>query len=108
MHKAIERVKHGLAAGAIALAVTVASPSAARATAPVGACCLATTACVEVVGFQCDQQGGEFIGDGTSCATVRCAAPLAAPVLSILGSVAAIGALAGLGVYRLLRGRRRA
>jgi hypothetical protein len=107
MNKAVERVRQVLAAGAIGLVVTLASLSVARATAPLGACCLTNGACVDLVSFQCDGQGGEFIGGGTSCATVRCDAPVAAPLLSILGMVAAVGALAGLGVYRLLIGRRR-
>lgn len=107
MNKAVEGVRQVLAAGAIALVATVASLSVARATAPLGACCLANGACVDLVGFQCEGQGGEFIGDGTSCATVSCGAPVAAPVFSIFGIVAAVGALGGLGVYRLLISRRR-
>ena len=107
MNKTVERVRQVLAAGAIALVMILALLSVARAAAPLGACCLANGACVDLVAFQCDGQGGEFIGNGTSCATVRCDAPVAAPLLSIFGLVAAVGALGGLGVYRLLIGRRR-
>ena len=49
-----------------------------------------------------------FIGDGTSCATIDCTAPVAAPVLSIVGTIAAAGALAAIGIGRLVTRRRRA
>jgi hypothetical protein len=58
--------------------------------------------------FSCEQQNGDFIGNQTSCQAIDCAAPVAAPMLSIVGLVAALGALGGLGVYRLAIARRRA
>jgi hypothetical protein len=71
-----------------------------------GACCLANGSCQDLILEQCDTLNGDFIGEGTSCATVDCAAPVAAPLLSIGGLVAALGALAALGVYRLAIRRR--
>ena len=56
--------------------------------------------------MQCAGSGESFIGEGTSCATINCAAPVAAPVLSIFGMVAAAGALAALGIGRLFTRRR--
>jgi hypothetical protein len=78
--------------------------SAARATTtPVGACCLASGRCVSVNEFDCDGQGGNFIGSSTSCLMIDCPTlAIGAPVLSILGLVAAVGALAGLALYRLV------
>ena len=100
------RMRQLLAGGIIALIVAVAPSAPAWAVAPLGACCLENGSCADLISFQCEEQGGAFIGDGTACATVRCDAPRAAPVLSIVGTVAAIGALGALGVYRLLTRRR--
>jgi hypothetical protein len=95
---------------AVALAaVLIGMPvPSAFAAAQLGACCFANGACQDLVSFQCETQDGDFIGDGTSCQAIDCAAPVAAPMLSIAGLVAALGALGGLGVYRLTIGRRRA
>ena len=78
----------------------------ARAVAPDGACCLADLSCEDVDEFTCAEQGGQFIGAETSCANVQCRARVEAPVLSILGLVGVVGALAGLGIFRLVRKRR--
>jgi len=78
----------------------------ALALAPVGACCFANGSCQDLIDSACSTQGGSFIGFGTLCATVDCAAPLAAPMLSVFGIVAAVGALAALGVGALFRRRR--
>ena len=97
--------------GAAVAALVLAGPCAlpvALAVAPLGACCLSNGACVDELAFVCEGQGGSFIGAGTSCSTIDCTAPVAAPMLSIFGVVAAVGALAGLGVYRLIFPRRRA
>jgi hypothetical protein len=77
---------------------------AANATAsPVGACCLPSGQCLSVNQFDCDGQGGDFIGVDTSCVMIECSTVrLGVPLLSIFGVVAAVGALAGLGVYRLV------
>ena len=77
---------------------------AAHATAaPMGACCLANGQCLSLVAFDCDAQGGDFIGPDTSCVMIECpTATVGAPLLSLFGVVAAVGALAGLGVYRLV------
>jgi hypothetical protein len=77
----------------------------AHAVAPTGACCFRDGSCQDLTSTQCDAQGAEFI-DATSCSQINCAAPLAAPMLSIFGTVALLGALCGLGVYRLTFGRR--
>ena len=81
---------------------------AANATVSVGACCLPNGQCLSVTQFDCDGQGGDFIGPSTSCVMIECPPPAAveAPALSVLGVVAAVGALIGLGVYRLLLRRR--
>jgi hypothetical protein len=73
---------------------------------PLGACCLGGGSCQDLMVTQCEGLNGEFIGEGTSCQTVDCGAPVAAPLLSLGGLVAAFGALAGLGVYRLAARRR--
>jgi hypothetical protein len=91
--------------GALLLGLLLAAPALANL--PTGACCFADGACADLMVTQCAAQNGEFIGEGTSCQTTDCAAPVAAPLLSIAGLVAALGALGGLGVYRLTIGRRR-
>src|SRR5512146_1472075 len=106
MHGLRGRMGRLLAGSVIALVVGVAPLAPVWAAAPLGACCLENGGCADLISFQCLEQGGSFIGDGTACATVNCAASVAAPLLSIAGVVAAIGALGGLGVYRLLIGRR--
>ena len=73
-----------------------------------GACCSPNGSCQDVISLECDGSGESFIGDGTSCATIDCAAPVAAPVLSIVGTFAAAGALAAVGIGRLVTRRRRA
>ena len=73
---------------------------------PLGACCFPNGSCQDLMVTQCDGLSGEFIGEGTSCQTVDCAAPVAAPLLSIGGLFAAFGALVALGVYRLTLRRR--
>jgi hypothetical protein len=79
--------------------------SIAAANDPTGACCLANGSCEELQGSQCAGAGGTFIGEDTSCLMIDCAAPVAAPALSILGIVAAVGALTALGIRRLIVGR---
>jgi hypothetical protein len=91
----------GLAAMTIAL-----STPAVFAVAPEGACCIAGGGCEDVTLMQCDTLDGSYIGDGTACQEIDCGAPVAAPMLSIAGLIAALGALGGLGVYRLTIGRR--
>jgi hypothetical protein len=89
-------------------AVLVVAPlgSIALANDPTGACCLASGSCEELQAGQCAGEGGTFIGEDTSCLMIECAAPLAAPALSIFGIVAAVGALTALGIRRLIVGRR--
>ncbi|MBX3024113.1 hypothetical protein KF840_04305 [bacterium] len=90
--------------GAAALCLVMGG-APARANLPLGACCFANGTCQDLMVTQCDGLSGDFIGEGTSCQQIDCAAPVAAPVLSIAGLVAACGALAALALYRL--GRRR-
>lgn len=94
---------------ALALATLLAGPlaSAVHAAAPVGACCAPSGSCSETTVFQCEDVGGTYIGDDTSCLMIECERPLAAPALSIFGAVAAVGALAALGMRRLMVGRRK-
>lgn len=100
----LKRIALALVVGALLLA-SGAPP--ARATVSVGACCLANGQCLSVTQFDCDAQNGDFIGPDTSCLMIDCpSSAVGAPVLSILGLVAAIGALIGLGLYRLLPRRR--
>jgi hypothetical protein len=91
---------------AAALFLLLASAPAARANLPLGACCLVNHTCQDLMVTQCDDQGGDFIGEGTSCTQIDCAAPVAAPVLSIAGLIGALGALSALGLYRLSIRRR--
>ena len=39
---------------------------------PSGACCLPSSQCIETGITNCDSQGGEYRGEGTSCGTVDC------------------------------------
>jgi hypothetical protein len=81
-------------------------PTAHATASPVGACCLANGQCQSLNQFDCDGQNGDFIGPDTSCLMIDCPTAAAkAPALSILGLVAAVGALTALGLYRLV-GRR--
>jgi hypothetical protein len=102
----VERLGHLLAAGAFAVAAMFAVASPAHANLPLGACCLQGGACEDLMVTQCDGEGGTFIGEGTSCSMVQCTAPLAVPLLSIVGTVAVVGGLAGIGAFRLLSRRR--
>ena len=68
-----------------------------------GACCFPNGSCQDLLESVCDGQSGEFIGFETSCATIDCAAPVGAPMLSILGLVSAVGALGALGLWRLVK-----
>lgn len=94
---------------ALALAALLAGPrvSTVHAAAPVGACCAPSGTCSETTAIQCEDVSGTYIGDDTSCLMIECERPLAAPALSIFGAVAAIGALAALGMRRLMVGRRK-
>jgi hypothetical protein len=78
----------------------------AMAFSPEGACCGTEGSCTDTTQFTCEAEGGSFIGEGTECATVNCGARIGAPVLSIFGIVAMIGALGGWGVFRLFQRRR--
>lgn len=99
-------VRRRVVAGPLAAALIAVTTPGAYAVAPVGACCLADGGCEELTALQCDGPGQSFVGEGTSCSTTNCAAPVEAPALSILGLVAATGALAALGVGRLVARRR--
>ena len=77
----------------------------AWAVAPTGACCFNDGSCEDLVAFQCEDAGGDFIGN--SCATVNCRVPLAAPLLSAAGLIAAASALLGVGGMRAFSRRRR-
>jgi hypothetical protein len=83
------------------LAVIARVPTA-HANLPLGACCVQHGGCQNLMETQCADIDGDFVGEGTSCASADCAAPVGAPLLSIFGLVAATGALGGFGVYRLL------
>lgn len=94
-------------AGAALLALLFSAGRPASAFSPVGACCLPNGSCEDTSEFGCDKLGGEFVDAATTCAMVNCAAPVAAPLVSIFGLVAVVGAMGGLGVYRLVFGRSR-
>ncbi len=74
-----------------------------EATASIGACCPTSGACISTSEFSCEQGGGTFLGAGTSCTNASCDANTAVPVFSFLGLVGMVGALAGVGLYRLIR-----
>lgn len=95
-----------LATAAAVVWLLLAAAPAAFANLPLGACCLANGSCQDLMMTQCDGLNGEFIGEGTACQQIDCGAPVAAPLLSIGGLVAALGALTALGVYRLAVRRR--
>ena len=94
-------------AALLAALLSAVTAQVALANLPLGACCVATGACQDLMSTQCDDQNGEFIGEGTECSAVDCEAPLAAPLLSIAGVFGVIGILGGLGVYRLVSPRPR-
>lgn len=71
-----------------------------------GACCVAGGGCEDTTLLQCETLDGTYIGDGTTCQAIDCGAPVAAPLLSLGGLIVGLGALGGLGVYRLTVGRR--
>jgi hypothetical protein len=73
---------------------------------PLGACCFDSGNCEDLMVTQCDDAGADFIGAGTTCATTNCRAPVAAPLLSAAGVVAAAAGLLGVSALRML-GRRR-
>jgi hypothetical protein len=75
----------------------------AEATASNGACCQSSSVCVSTDQFSCEQAGGTFFGNGTSCVDVPCNVRTAVPVFSLLGLVGVAGALGGLGLFRLFR-----
>ena len=101
------RSEHFVLGGVLLLAALTLSPPEVRANLPLGACCLANGVCEDLMVTQCEGLGGDFIGEDTSCSTIDCAAPVVAPMLSIFGLVAIVGALGGLGAYRLLLRRHR-
>ena len=90
-----------------ALVATLLLAPVAQAFAPVGACCLPGGACESLIEITCLEQNGTFVGVDTSCLMVTCQQSVGVPMLSILGLVAAVGALAGVGIYRLLTRRYR-
>src|SRR4051812_2985472 len=92
--------------GAVAALCVSLSGAPVLANLPLGACCFPNGSCQDLMVTQCDEANAEFIGEGTSCQQIDCAAPVGAPVLSITGLVAALGALAALGLYRLGSRRR--
>lgn len=87
-------------------ALTCLWAASASAVAIFGACCQPNGVCEEQTVDACAAGGGEYIGDGTSCVDIACERPVTAPMLSLAGLVAGLGALGGLGVYRLTLGRR--
>jgi len=91
----------------LALVVLLSAPGAVFASAIDGACCLPSGACTVVIGSSCEAAGGEYFGDGTSCSVVNCAAPVAAPLLSVAGLIAAASGALGVSAMHFLRRRRR-
>lgn len=104
MVRRIGRMRRGARIGLLgAVALLGAGTGAAHATVSLGACCLPAGQCQSLTQFDCELQSGEFFGLDSSCTMVNCATePVGAPLLSVFGAVAALGALAGLGAYRLL------
>ena len=100
-------LRFALLGGLVALLLLGPGLATAGATASVGACCLAQGQCASLSEFDCDGQGGTFFGVNTSCTAINCASlPASAPALSVLGLVAAVGALAALALHRLVLRRR--
>jgi hypothetical protein len=103
-----ERSSLGAPLALAALVIAGPAVQVARAAAPTGACCSPNGSCQEVIAQQCAGPGESFIGTGRPAPSIDCAAPVAAPVLSIVGTFAAAGALAAVGIGRLVTRRRRA
>jgi hypothetical protein len=83
--------------------------SAVRAAAPLGACCLPSGQCEDLVEMACEDEDGVFVSGGSACEEVDCDFVVTAPALSIVALAFATGVVALLGAYRLLlRGSRRA
>lgn len=91
----------------VALIGTLIFTGVALGEAATGACCQPSGACEDLLGSTCESTGGTFIGEGTSCSEISCDASFAAPLLSIVGLVAAVGLLGGVGLYRLVFRSRR-
>lgn len=89
----------------VLLLTLIAAQPAALAVAPTGACCLPDGSCQDLIAPQCDDLNAQFIGEETSCMQIDCSRPVAAPVLSIFGLIAILGALGGLGVRSLMSRR---
>lgn len=96
----------GMMLGVVAL-LAIAGAGRAGAVAPSGACCTPSGGCQSVAPDICERDlSGIYVGDGVLCENIQCDARVAAPLLSIFGIVATVGALGGLGVFRLLRRKR--
>lgn len=94
-------------AALLAALLVLAGAPAARANLPLGACCLEGGGCEDLMSTQCDDAGGDFIGEGTACARAYCGAPVAAPLLTGAGAVAAVSGALGFAAMRMLRRRWR-
>jgi len=79
-----------------------------EATASIGACCRPNQGCETIDSFSCEEAGGIYFGDDTSCAGIVCDQQVAAPALSLLGLIGTFGALLGVATFRLLRSPRSA
>jgi len=98
----------GLCSIGLLLGVVGVGGQRADASVSTGACCPESGACVVTDSFSCEQGGGIYFGDSTNCAQVPCNQQAAVPVFSLLGLVGVSGALAGLGLFRLVRRPREA
>lgn len=96
---------HTLMGLALLAAVAGLAAGRAEATASFGACCRANLECAVTDQFSCDESGGTYFGDGTTCAEIPCDQHVAVPVFSLLGLVGVTGALMGLALFRLIRRR---
>lgn len=80
----------------------VACLPAARAVAPVGACCFPDGSCAQVLELQCESGGGTFAGIGLSCEQIACNIS-GAPLFSTAGMLLVVVVLGTLGLLHLRR-----
>jgi len=62
---------------------TVTGSACCRSVTTGGACCLPDGSCVQLTQTECEAAGGDYQGNGVSCATVKCPGPSGCPDLTV-------------------------